>query len=97
MGRQAPEILVSRADVARIEELVTKLPSQARVRIRLRNGRVLAGTVIERPAAQMFEDASGAEGMNAVVRLDDPAAPPWTVYVWLSDIAAVDRIDDAAA
>lgn len=92
MGRKAPEIVVSPAEIARIENLVTQLPSQARVRITLRDGRTLSGTVTERPAAQLFEDYNGAEGINSVVRLDDPAAPTWTVYLWLSEIDRIESI-----
>ena len=93
MGRKAPEIVETPAAIARIESLATQLPSQARVRVTLRDGRVLSGTVVERPVAQLFEDYNGAEGVNSVLRLDDPAAPTWTVYLWLSEI---DRIEALA-
>jgi hypothetical protein len=93
MGRKAPEIVVSPVAVAQIEQFVTQLPSQARVRIRLRDGRVVSGTVAERPATQVFEDYSGGQGINSVVRLDDPQAPTWTVYLWLSEIATVEPLD----
>ncbi|TCO40238.1 DUF3247 family protein [Dokdonella fugitiva] len=58
------------------------------------DGQRITGTVVERPALQLFEDAAGNEGFNAVVRIDDPAAPPWTAHVWLSDIGDVDRLID---
>ena len=41
-------------DAARIEGLVMQLPSQARVRITMRNGDVFTGTVTERPATQLI-------------------------------------------
>lgn len=47
--------------------------------------------MVERPALQLFQNADGEEGFNAVVRIDDPVAPPWTAYVWLSDIREVEH------
>lgn len=93
MGRRAPAVFTAPDDIARIEDLVTQLPSQARVRVTMRSGHVIDGTVTERPATQLFEDDAGSEGFNAVVRLDDPASPPWTVYLWLSDIAQVEQFE----
>ncbi len=48
---------------------------------------------MERPAAQQFLDRRGREGINALVRLDDPEAPPWTIELRLSEIARVERPD----
>jgi hypothetical protein len=93
MGRNAPEVYVDPAEIARLESLVTVLPSQAQVRVVLRNGDNLRGTVTERPALQLYEDARGVEGFNAELRLDDPQAPPWQAYVWLGDIERVERLD----
>lgn len=80
------------ADVARIEELVMKLPSQARVRVVMRNGDVFTGTVTERPATQIVRSGVAEESINAMLRLDDPLAPPWNVYLWLSDIESVETL-----
>ena len=80
------------ADAARIEELVMRLPSQARVRITMRNGDVFSGTVTERPATQLVRSGLAEESINAMVRLDDPSAPPWNVYLWLSDIERVEMV-----
>jgi len=81
------------AGAARIEDLVMQLPSQARVRITMRNGDVFTGTVTERPATQLIRSGVAAdESIDAMVRLDDPAAPPWNVYLWLSDIERVEKV-----
>lgn len=96
MGRKAPEIVVSPAAIAHIEQLVTELPTHAHVRITLRDGRSVTGTVAERPAAQLFKDYDGSEGINSVVRLDDPQAPTWSVYLWLSEIARVEALGASA-
>ena len=93
MGRNAGKVYTEPTEVARIEQLVKELPSQAQVRVTLHSGDVLSGTVIERPALQLYEDARGIEGFNAELRLDDPRAPPWQAYVWLGDIARVERLD----
>ncbi|HZP67494.1 MAG TPA: DUF3247 family protein [Rudaea sp.] len=93
MGRHAQTVYTEPEDIARIECMVAELPSQARVRIVVRNGDVITGCVTERPALQLYEDPAGNEGFNAEVRIDDPAAPPWTVYLWLGDIARVERLD----
>jgi hypothetical protein len=92
MGRQAERIYTQPGDISRIQRFVVALPSQARVRITMQNGDIIAGTVTERPAAQLFEDASGATGMNAQVRLDDPTAPAWKAYLLLGDIEHVERM-----
>jgi hypothetical protein len=93
MGRNAPVVVTSNAEITRIEHLTTQLPSQARVRITLHDGRIISGTVIERPIAQLFLDASGGEGFNGSVRVDDPQAPPWSADIWLSDIARIEHLD----
>jgi hypothetical protein len=92
MNRSVPYPRGESADAARIEDLVMQLPSQARVRITMCNGDVFTGTVTERPAAQLIRSGVAEESINAVVRLDDPAAPPWNVYLWLSDIERVEMV-----
>lgn len=92
MSRTAEKVYVEPGDIARLQQLVVELPSQAHVRITMQDGAIITGTVTVRPAAQQFEDASGAAGMNAQVRLDDPATPAWAAYLWLGDIARVERL-----
>ena len=100
MARHAPQVFTEPGDVARIEALVTHLPNLARVRIHLADGDSLEATVVERPATQIFEDDAGRHGVNAIVRVEtgrveDRRAPPRTAYVWLGDIAGIDRLDTA--
>lgn len=94
MGRTAEKVYVEPGDIARIQRRVVELPSHARVRITMQSGAIVSGTVAERPAAQVFEDASGATGMNAQLRIDDPVEPSWTgtAYLWLGDIKRVERL-----
>ncbi|MGN6519893.1 MAG: DUF3247 family protein [Dokdonella sp.] len=91
MGRFAATVCTNPEDIDRLEHLVTLLPSDMRVRIIVHDGQSICGTVVERPALQLFQNADGEEGFNAVVRIDDPVAPPWTAYVWLSDIREVEH------
>ena len=92
MGRNAENVYTTPEDIARLQALVVALPSQARVRLTMRGGNTITGTVTERPAAQQFEDASGAPGMNALLRMGDSAVPDWSVYLWLGDIEHVRRL-----
>jgi hypothetical protein len=92
MARTAKKVYTEQRDIERIEGLVVALPSQSRVRVTLRNGDIVSGTVIERPATQVFEDRAGNQGINSVLRLDDPSAPVWQVYLWLSDIESVEQL-----
>ncbi len=93
MGRFAAIVCTQQDDIARIERLVAELPGEVRVRVTMIDGRVLTGTVVERPALQLFEDSDGTEGFNAVLRIDCPVALPSSAQVWLSDIRAVERLD----
>jgi len=92
MGRTAEKVYTEPGDIERIQRRVVELPGQARVRITMQGGSIVTGTVTVRPSVQQFEDASGAAGMNAQVRLDDPAVPRWAAYLWLGDIMRVERL-----
>ncbi|MBO9664101.1 DUF3247 family protein [Dokdonella sp.] len=92
MSRIAKTICTQADDIERITRLVTEMPTGEPVRIVERNGQVFTGTVVERPCVQVFEDVHGTEGINAVVRIDDPSAPPWSAELWLSDIEAVEPL-----
>lgn len=92
MGRFAKTVCTHQADIERIERLAARLPGTTRVRLDLVGGQAFTGTVVERPAVQLFEDADGNEGFNAVVRLDEMEAPPWNADVWLSDVKRIDDV-----
>ena len=50
--------------------------------------------MVERPALQLFDDADGVQGFNAMLRLDDPSAPDGTTYLWLGDIRSIEHLID---
>jgi len=87
---EAPRHLYTRqADIARMEALIRQLPDEAVVEIRLADGGSITGTVPVRPSVQVFRDADGGEGFNAVVRIDDSKRPNVVHYLWLDRIASV--------
>lgn len=92
MGRYAEKVFTEPQQIARIERLVCELPSQARVCVTLCNGDVIRGTVTERPALQLYEDARGVEGMNAELRLDAADAPAIVTYLWVGDVGRVEHL-----
>lgn len=93
MGRSAKTVCTHPREIDRLNRLITELPQGERVRVVENGGQMFSGTVVERPALQLFEDADGNEGFNAVLRLDDPSAPPWDADLWLSDILRVEPLD----
>ena len=93
MTATAECVYTAEGDLSRLRALVAQLPNDAQVELHLDDGRHLRGTVAARPTLQVFVDAAGREGMNALVRLEDPAmdAPESAhVYdVWLDRIVDV--------
>ena len=92
MGRTAKNVYTEPGDIRRIQGFVVALPGQARVRITTRDGGIHTGTVTERPAAQVFEDASGSTGMNGLLRIDSSGPLEASTYLWLGDIKRVERL-----
>jgi hypothetical protein len=96
MTRRAPRVYTHADDIAHLEALTGQLPSNAHVTVVCRDGSRYTGMVGERPAMQLFfDDADGddAEGMNAVLRLEDPTAPEGSRSLWLDDIVEVRKLD----
>lgn len=93
MTATAECVYTSEADLARLRALIGELPNGAHVDLDLDDGRRLRGTVAARPTLQVFVDAAGREGMNALVRLEEPAmdepASARYIDVWLDRIVAV--------
>lgn len=97
MGRTANRVHTEPAEIARIEGLIAELPNGAHVALDLDDGRHVSGIVAARPIPQLFFDADGTEGTNAVVRLEDPALnqPEQAGWqdVWVDSIVGLRRID----
>lgn len=73
MARIAERIHTLPADIARIEALIVQLSDGDRVELLLDDGSTLDGIVAGRPSVQVFLDGDGNEGINAVLRLEQPA------------------------
>ncbi|HJS35226.1 MAG TPA: DUF3247 family protein [Pseudoxanthomonas sp.] len=93
---QAPQHLYTRQDdIARMEALILQLPDEAKVELKLTDGGSITGIVPVRPSVQVFRDADGREGFNAVVRIDDGTRPEVAHYLWLDRIASVTALGSA--
>lgn len=86
MARHARQIFTAAADLARIECLIRQLPTGARVEVALRDGTLVDGAVVEQPTLQVFENAAGQQGMNALLRIEDRDD---SRYLWVGDVARV--------
>lgn len=95
MGRYAEHVYTDPQDIQRLERLITQLPSEAEVELTLTDGRQLRGTVVERPALQLYRDTQEREGSHGVLRLDDAQDTAQTHLVWLDRIAQVQRLGSA--
>ena len=87
---QPPDVATEQDHIAHLESVVLALADEARVLLSLRDGSRVAGTVAMRPTVQVFRDASGAEGINGLVRLDDAGGE--TQWLWLTQVAEVIRV-----
>ncbi len=89
MSKYAERIHTDRTEIARLESLVTELPSEARVVLTLDDGSELRGTVSVQPTIQTFRNSDQQEGVNALLRLDDLDDPARQHHVWLDQIVKV--------
>lgn len=93
MGQLADRVYISSADTQRLQRLVDELAINAKVSLRLDDGRTTQGVVAVTPTVQVFRDRQGQEGMNGVVKLIDPGRPDWSERVWLGDIVQLTHLD----
>ena len=97
MARIAKHIYTEQGDIARIEATIMQLSDGDRVELLLADGELLRGTVAMRPSVQVFLDGDGHEGINAMVRLEQPAlelpeAAGWR-DVWIDTIREVRHLN----
>jgi hypothetical protein len=96
MGQIAERVYTTAEDVQHLEDLVDELAVNARVSLRLFDGRVVEGIVTVTSNVQVFRDPQGQEGMNGVVKLIDPKRPDWSELVWLGDIDQLQHLDSVS-
>lgn len=92
MSRTADRVYTAAADLARLEAWFPQLGDGARVAITLSDGQTVHGVVSAVPNLQVFFDPAGNEGMNAVLRLEDPQDASRDRYVWVDQIHAIDSL-----
>jgi uncharacterized protein DUF3247 len=95
MSQIAEQVYTEQRDIARIESWAEQLQDEAVVAIELSDGGRVEGVVTVRPTIQVFRDAGGREGLNAVVRIDDASDPGRAHYLWLDRIVDIQRIGTA--
>lgn len=88
-------LYTQQADIRHLEALIQELPDEAKVELHLTDGGRVAGTVSTRPTVQVFRDRDGAQGFNAVVRIDDQLHPEHAHYIWMDRIAQVVHLGSA--
>jgi Protein of unknown function (DUF3247) len=93
MASGAEHVYTDPSDIQRIEALIEDLPGNARVTITERDGTISTGIVAVIPGVQVFRDVDGNEGMNAVVRIEDPARSNVIHTIWLDQIVRVEHLD----
>jgi uncharacterized protein DUF3247 len=93
MGRIAHRIFTKSEDIDRIRGFVRELAINARVRLHLLEGEPVEGIVMVTPTVQEFRNENDDEGLNGVVKLEDPQQPGWSGLVWLGDIDRVEHLD----
>jgi len=89
MTQLADRVITDPADIERLNRLIARLPDEGLVDLVLVDGSRRTGVVTTRPSLQTFLDRNGREGVNAVVRYDDPKIENRTCYLWLDEILDV--------
>lgn len=89
MSRSAGRVYTQAADLARLQAWFPQLGDGARVDLTLADGRRLHGVVSALPNLQVFFDPAGKEGLNALLRLENPQDAGGDHYVWVDQIRAI--------
>ncbi|MEG3192446.1 DUF3247 family protein [Lysobacter sp. D1-1-M9] len=99
MTQDAERILTEPAEIDRLKALIAALPNGARVELQFEDGRRLRAIVSVRPTLQVFRDAAGGEGVNSLVRVEEPAleAPESAAVhdIWLDQVRHVIQLSPA--
>lgn len=90
MARTAPRIHTAQAEIERLKTLQQRLDAELIVELRMKEGRVLKGTVTERPTVQQFRGPDEQEGTNGQVPVDVPGEG--VKLLWLDEIEGFTRL-----
>lgn len=94
MTQLADRVYRDAAQIERLTALIKQLPDEGLVDLQLIDGSWRAAVVTARPSLQTFLDPNGREGVNAVVRIDDPATGR-SDYLWIDEIARIFPVHSA--
>lgn len=95
MGQIAERVHTDPRMIELLEERAFALKDEAVVEMELDDGRRIRGVVVALPTIQVFRDAEGNEGHNALVRLDDAYDPRREHYVWLDRVVSITQLGTA--
>lgn len=95
MGRYADRVHSDPTVIQRLKQLQLELSGEMEVELTLQDGRILRGTVPERPTLQLFRNEREEEGVNGLLRLDDAEDPTRSQLLWLDQIQHVQRLGSA--
>jgi len=90
MARTAPRVHIAQAEIEQLKALQLALDAELVVELRMKDGRVLTGTVTERPSVQQFRGPGEEEGTNGQVPLDVPGQG--VQLLWLDEIEGFTRL-----
>lgn len=90
MSQRAPRIHTDPEAIQRLKALQLQLDAELLAELHMRDGRVIVGTIVERPNIQQFIDEEGNEGTNGLIRLDAGQEP--VQLIWLDEVEHVVRI-----
>lgn len=79
--------------IDRLKSLQKELDAEVIVELHMDDGRVVRGTVVERPALMQFVDREGNEGTNGMLRLDSGDGA--VELMLIDDIVRVVRVGSA--
>ena len=93
MGQLSEHVYTESEGIAWLQDLIARLPGNARVTLDCKDGSQCTGTVVVRPTVEVFRGRDQAEGLNAVLRFQDDKAPAQVLHLWLDRIARVHKLD----
>lgn len=90
MARTAPRVYTAQLEIEHLKALQLALGAELVVALRMKDGRVITGTVTERPAVQQFRGPQEEEGTNGQVPIDVPGEG--VQLLWLDEIEDFTRL-----
>ncbi|MBD9534274.1 DUF3247 family protein [Stenotrophomonas sp. STM01] len=90
MARTAPRVHTAQLEIEHLKALQLALDAELVVALRMKDGRVITGTVTERPAVQQFRGPQEEEGTNGQVPIDVPGEG--VQLLWLDEIEDFTRL-----